>query len=96
MHTLIIKDLSASIGLDSKAMGAVRGGNGGDQANGVAQTNAQSMAAAANVGNDLAVHGPLTIQSDNTFKQDADNDSDAFNIKKVHVGYYYPYYKKAW
>jgi len=85
MHTLIIKDLSASIELDSKAMGAVRGGNT-DQANGVAQTNAQSMAAAANVGNALVAHGPLTIQSDNTFKQDADNDSfaknvDAFSIK---------------
>ena len=95
MHTLIIKDLSASIELDSKAMGAVRGGNGGDQANGVAQTNAQSMAAAANVGNALLIAGgPTTIQSDNTFSQDADNDSFAKNFKGFSVGYY-PYYKRA-
>ena len=94
MHTLIIKDLSTSIELDGKAMGAVRGGDR-NQANGVSETNAQTMAAAANVGNGLAVHGPVTIDSDNTFSQDADNDSDAFNIKRFHVGYY-PYYKKAW
>ena len=94
MHTLTIKDLSASIELDGKAMGAVRGGNS-DQANGVAQTNAQTMAAVANVGNGSVLHGPTTIQSDNTFSQDADNDSDAFNIKRFSVGYY-PYYKKAW
>ena len=86
MTTLTIKDLSASIELDSKAMGAVRGGNS-DQANGVAQTNAQTMAAVANVGNALLVAGgPLTIQSDNSFHQDASNDSfaknvDAFSIK---------------
>ena len=94
MHTLMIKDLSTSLELDRKAMGAVRGGNG-DQANGVSQTNAQSMAAAANVGNDLLAGGPLTIQSHNSFDQDADNDSFAKNVKSFSVGYY-PYYKKAW
>ena len=86
MTTLTIKDLSASIELDSKAMGAVRGGFE-DQANGVAQQNLQAMKAAANVGNALLVAGgPLTIQSDNSFHQDASNDSfaknvDAFSIK---------------
>ena len=84
--TLILRDLSVSKELDAKAMSAVRGGFE-DQANGVAQQNLQSMVAAANVGNALLVAGgPLTIQSDNTFKQDADNDSfaknvDAFSIK---------------
>jgi hypothetical protein len=53
------------------------------------------MAAVANVGNGSVFHGPATIQSDNTFKQDADNDSFAKNFKGFSVGYY-PYYKKAW
>jgi hypothetical protein len=57
-------------------MTAVRGGDG-NQANGVAQTNLQQMLAAVNVGNGLKVgdNSPVIIQSDNTFKQDADNDS---------------------
>ena len=84
--TLILRDLSVSKELDGKAMSAVRGGFD-DQANGIAQQNLQSMAAAANVGNGLYVAGgPLTIQSDNSFHQDASNDSfaknvDAFSIK---------------
>ena len=86
MHTLTIKDLSASIELDSKAMGAVRGGNS-DQANGVAQTNAQTMAAVANVGNGSVLHGPTTIQSDNTFTQSAYNESYAANFKGISLGY---------
>ena len=86
MHTLIIKDLSASIELDGKAMGAVRGGNS-DQANGVAQTNAQTMAAVANVGNGSVLHGPTTIQSDNTFTQSAYNESYAANFKGISLGF---------
>lgn len=93
MHTLMIKDLSASLELDRKAMGAVRGGNG-DQANGVSETNAQSMAAVANVGNGSLFGGPVSIQSDNHFTQDADNDSFAKNFKGFSVGYY-PYYKRV-
>src|SRR4051812_34996455 len=63
--TLIIKDLSASLELDGKAMGAVSGGQD-NQANGTSQLNAQGMAAVANVGNGSLVLGPAMIQSDNT------------------------------
>ena len=79
MHTLMIKDLSASLELDRAAMTAVRGGNE-DQAIGTSQANVQNMVAAANVGNAIASHGPVTVQSDNTFKQDAYNYNDATNI----------------
>ena len=79
MQTLMIKDLSASIELDRQAMTAVRGGNE-DQAIGTSQSNVQGMAAAANVGNALLSHGPVTVQSDNTFKQDAYNYNDATNV----------------
>jgi len=89
MHTLIIRDLSASLELDRDAMGAVRGGQG-DQANGTAQANAQNMLAAANVGNGVLVYGPATIQSDNTFDQHASNYSDSENFKGLSIGY--PYY----
>lgn len=79
MHSLTIKDLSSSLELDRKAMATVRGG-ADDQAIGTSQTNVQNMAAAANVGNGSIFHGPTTIQSDNTFKQDASNYNDATNV----------------
>ena len=87
MTTLTIKDLSASIELDSKAMGAVRGGDG-NQANGVSQLNLQQMLAAVNVGNGLKVgdNSPVIIQSDNTFDQDAHNDSTAINKRSFAFG----------
>jgi len=84
--TLILRDLSVSKELDAKAMSAVRGGTD-DQANGIAQQNLLAMKAASNVANALIVAGgPLTVQSDNSFHQDASNDSfaknvDAFSIK---------------
>jgi hypothetical protein len=80
MHTLMIKDLPASLELDRKAMKAVRGG-ADDQAIGTSQLNIQAMMAAANVGNGMKVgaNSPVIIQSDNTFSQDADNTNDASN-----------------
>ena len=86
MHTLMIKDLSASHELDRKAMTAVRGGLG-DQANGTSQSNVQNMVTAANVGNGSIFAGPATIQSDNTFTQSAYNDSYAENFKGFAIGY---------
>jgi len=86
MHTLTIKDLSASHELDCKAMSAVHGGLG-DQANGTSQSNVQTMVAAANVGNASIFAGPATIQSDNTFSQSAHNDSYAENFKGFAIGY---------
>ena len=84
---MMIKDLSASLELDRKAMTAVRGGLG-DQANGTSQLNLQSMLAAANVGNGMVVgaNSPVIIQSDNTFSQDAHNSSTAFNDKSLNLG----------
>jgi hypothetical protein len=79
MHTLMIKDLSASLELDRKAMTAVRGGTD-DQAIGTSQSNVQHMVAAANVGNGSIFRGPSTIQSDNTFTQSAYNYNDATNV----------------
>ena len=84
--TLTIKDLSASLELDAKAMTAVRGGDG-NQANGTGQMNVQNMAALANVGNASLFGGPATIQSDNTFSQSAHNDSYAENFKGFAIGY---------
>ena len=81
---MMIKDLSASLELDRKAMTAVRGGLG-DQANGTSQSNVQNMAAAANVGNGSIFVGPATIQSDNTFNQTATNYNDAFNVKELGI-----------
>jgi hypothetical protein len=80
MHTLMIKDLSASLELDRKAMKAVCGG-ADNQAIGTSQMNLQGMLAAANVGNGMKVgaNSPVIIQSDNTFSQDADNTNDASN-----------------
>jgi hypothetical protein len=86
MHTLTIKDLSTSVELDCQAMSTVRGGLG-DQANGTSQTNAQTMVAAANVGNASMIGGPTTIQSDNTFTQSAYNESYASNFKGISIGY---------
>ena len=88
MHTLIIKDLSASHELDHKVMSAVRGGQD-DQANGTSQSNAQCMTAAANVGNGSIFQGPATLQTDNTFTQTASNWNDASNYKGFSV---YPVY----
>ena len=86
MKTLTIKDLSVSTDLDRKAMSAVRGGNS-DQANGISQFNAQTMVAAAHVGVGIAAGGPVTVQSDNTFKQDADNFSYQDNFKTLGIGF---------
>jgi hypothetical protein len=89
MHTtLSITDLSVSKELDRKALSAVRGGTA-DQAIGTSQLNLQSMLAAANVGNGMVVgaNSPVIIQSDNTFGQDADNSSTAYNGKSFSLGY---------
>ncbi|WP_427914719.1 hypothetical protein ACPWT1_07340 [Ramlibacter sp. MMS24-I3-19] len=77
--TLTIKDLSASAELDREAMAAVQGGQD-NQALGTSQSNTQVMAAAANVGNCSLFAGPATIQSDNTFHQDASNTNTATNV----------------
>jgi hypothetical protein len=79
MSTLMISDLSASLELDRKALHAVRGG-ADDQALGTSQSNVQGMAAVANIGNGSLFAGPANIQSDNTFRQDADNRNRAANV----------------
>ncbi|WP_427914717.1 hypothetical protein ACPWT1_07330 [Ramlibacter sp. MMS24-I3-19] len=79
MTSLHITDLSTSKELDDKAMAAVRGGSD-DQAIGTSQQNVQAMMAAANIGNGSLVFGPATIQSDNTFHQDASNSNTATNV----------------
>jgi hypothetical protein len=76
---MMIKDLSASLELDRKAMTAVRGG-ADDQAIGTSQANVQNMVAAANVGNGSIFGGPTNIQSDNTFTQNAANYNYAENV----------------
>ena len=86
MKTLTIKDLSVSTDLDRKAMSAVRGGNA-NQANGAAQMNVQHMFAVATVGSGIAAGGPVIVQSDNTFKQDADNYSYQDNFKSLGIGF---------
>jgi hypothetical protein len=90
MHTLMIKDLSASLELDRAAMTAVRGGEG-NQANGTSQANVQNMAAAANVGNYSVFGGPATIQSDNTFTQDAHNTNYSSNVDLSAIGVAFPF-----
>ena len=84
MKSLMIKDLSASLELDRKAMTAVHGG-ADDQAIGVSQANVQTMVAAANVGNASLFAGPATIQSDNTFTQNAANYNSAANVSSFAV-----------
>ena len=97
MHTLMIKDLSASLELDRAAMTAVRGGTGvpatstGNQANGTSQANVQNMAAAANIGNGSLILGPATIQSDNTFTQDAHNTNYSTNVDLAALGVVFPF-----
>ena len=86
---LMIKDLSASLELDRKAMRAVRGGKD-DQAIGTSQANVQNMAAAANIANGSIFLGPTTVQSDNTFKQDAYNDNYATNVDVALIGLGFP------
>ena len=90
MHTLMIKDLSASLELDRTAMTAVRGGEG-NQANGTSQANVQNMAAAANIGNGSLILGPATIQSDNTFTQDAHNTNYSTNVDLAALGVVFPF-----
>ena len=90
MHTLMIKDLSASLELDRAAMTAVRGGEG-NQANGTSQANVQNMAAVANVGNYSVFGGPATIQSDNTFTQDARNTNYSTNVDLAALGIVVPF-----
>ena len=77
--TLTIKDLPTSLELDRKAMSAVHGGQD-NQAIGTSQSNLQGMFAAANVGNGSLFVGPATLQSDNTFHQDATNTNTATNV----------------
>jgi hypothetical protein len=77
--SLTIKNLPVSVELDGKAMSEVHGGED-NQAIGTSQANVQSMVAAANVGNGSLFAGPATIQSDNTFDQDADNRNRAANV----------------
>ena len=79
MTMIHIADLSASEELDGKAMATVHGG-ADDQAIGTSQQNIQGMAAAANVGNGSLFVGPATLQSDNTFHQDASNSNTATNV----------------
>ena len=79
MTTLHISDLSTATELDGKAMTAVHGGQD-NQAIGTSQSNAQSMVAAANVGNGSFFCGPTDIQSDNTFTQNASNTNTATNV----------------
>ena len=79
MKSLQISDLSVSKELDGKAMSAVRGG-ADDQAIATGQQNAQSMVAAANIGNGSFFGGPTNIQSDNTFTQTASNSNSATNV----------------
>ena len=88
--TLTIKDLSASLELDAKAMTAVRGGQD-NQANGTSQLNAQGMATLANVGNGSLVLGPAMIQSDNTFDQTAHNTSYTSNADLFSIGRGFPF-----
>jgi hypothetical protein len=90
MHSLMIKDLSASLELDRKAMTAVRGGQD-NQANGTSQANVQNMAAAANIGNGSIFAGPATIQSDNTFTQDAHNTNYSANVDLAAIGVVFPF-----
>jgi hypothetical protein len=87
---MMIKNLTASIELDRAAMTAVRGGEG-NQANGTSQSNVQTMTAAANIGNGSVFGGPATIQSDNTFTQDAHNTSYSANVDLAAIGLLFPF-----
>jgi hypothetical protein len=91
---MMIKNLSASVELDRAAMIAVRGGEG-NQANGTSQANGQSMTAAANVGNGSIFYGPATIQSDNTFTQDAHNTNYVANVDLAALGILVPFGLRA-
>ncbi|MBA2962074.1 MULTISPECIES: hypothetical protein [Ramlibacter] len=86
MHTpLTIKDLSTSTDLDRKAMSAVHGGQD-NQALGTSQSNGQAMFTAANIGNGSIFGGPVDIQSDNTFNQDATNTNTSANVDALLAG----------
>ena len=84
MTTFHISDLSISKELDAQAMAAVRGG-ADDQAVGTSQANIQNMVALANIGNGSRFGGPVNIQSDNTFTQDAANFNSATNVDALLV-----------
>ena len=85
MTTVHITDLSINKELDAQAMAAVHGG-ADDQAIGTSQGNAQIMAAAANIGNgSLFAGGPVNIQSDNAFTQNAANYNTATNVDALLV-----------
>jgi hypothetical protein len=80
MSTLHIRDLSSGKELDGQAMAAVHGGQD-DQAIGSGQSNVQSVAATASVGNGARyVAGPANIQSDTTFSQSNHNSNAAWNL----------------
>jgi hypothetical protein len=79
---MLIKDLSLE--LDAKAMTAVHGG-ADDQAIATSQSNVQNMVAVANVGNGSVFGGPATIQSDNTFTQNAYNYNYAENVSSFGI-----------
>lgn len=85
---MMIKDLSVSRELDSKALVAVRGGS--DQANGLSQANLQNMAVANNVGVGLVAGGPITVQSDIDNTQTATNYADQYNFKGLTIGFPFP------
>ena len=78
--TLIIKDLSVTEELDSKAMASVRGGLA-NQANGTNQANTQAMFAPVSVANGACFGGnaPVIIQVDSMPTQYATNTSYSSN-----------------
>ncbi|HJV72931.1 MAG TPA: hypothetical protein VJ654_01800 [Noviherbaspirillum sp.] len=77
--TLIIKDLSVTAELDSKAMASVRGGLA-NQANGTSQMNTQALFAPVSVGNGSFFGGaPANIQVDSYATQYASNHSTSTN-----------------
>ena len=77
--TLIIKDLSVTAELDSKAMASVRGGLA-NQANGTSQANTQALFAPVKVANGACFDGgPVNIQADSYATQAACNFSTSTN-----------------
>ena len=89
MTTLTIKDLSAQLELDGKAMFAVRGGQD-NQANGASQLNGLNLMALNNVGVGLTSAGPLTVQSDVANTQYAHNDAWLSNDAYSSFGFVFP------
>jgi hypothetical protein len=86
MHTLTIKDLSASKELDCKAMTAVRGG--ADQVNGATQLAGLGQVTANMVGNGLmSGNGPISVVSDIDTTQTSTQYLDQYNVKSL--GYWF-------